>query len=161
MLPNPSLGEVGSKQTNKQITRLAFKLLTTDSDLHFCLSKISPTATDLLLAWNPICLGLIEGLIGKVQLHTGMNSNILYLTRLMVNVKIAMPFCACNSPDKPSLPIIDKTKVGFVSTSQTDLSDTFICFMSVSELQHINNWLYLHIQWFMYILLCFLDLRKR
>ncbi|KAJ7325270.1 hypothetical protein JRQ81_018290 [Phrynocephalus forsythii] len=29
-------------------------------------------ATDLLLAWNPICLGLIEGLIGKVQLHTDL-----------------------------------------------------------------------------------------
>lgn len=28
-------------------------------------------ATDLLLAWNPICLGLVEGVIGKVQLHTG------------------------------------------------------------------------------------------
>ncbi|XP_064320332.1 phosphatidylinositide phosphatase SAC2 isoform X2 [Phalacrocorax carbo] len=27
-------------------------------------------ATDLLLAWNPICLGLVEGVIGKVQLHT-------------------------------------------------------------------------------------------
>ncbi|KFP60553.1 Phosphatidylinositide phosphatase SAC2, partial [Cariama cristata] len=29
-------------------------------------------ATDLLLAWNPICLGLVEGLIGKVQLHTDL-----------------------------------------------------------------------------------------
>uniref|UniRef100_A0A803V6Z0 Uncharacterized protein n=1 Tax=Ficedula albicollis TaxID=59894 RepID=A0A803V6Z0_FICAL len=29
-------------------------------------------ATDLLLAWNPICLGLVEGVIGKVQLHSGM-----------------------------------------------------------------------------------------
>lgn len=27
-------------------------------------------ATDLLLAWNPICLGLVEGVIGKIQLHT-------------------------------------------------------------------------------------------
>lgn len=26
-------------------------------------------ATDLLLAWNPVCLGLVEGLIGKIQLH--------------------------------------------------------------------------------------------
>ncbi|KAI4898046.1 hypothetical protein NFI96_019265 [Prochilodus magdalenae] len=26
-------------------------------------------ATDLLLAWNPICLGLVEGVIGKIQLH--------------------------------------------------------------------------------------------
>ncbi|XP_063290313.1 phosphatidylinositide phosphatase SAC2 [Pelobates fuscus] len=30
------------------------------------------TATDLLLAWNPICLGLVEGIIGKVQLHTDL-----------------------------------------------------------------------------------------
>ncbi|OXB64464.1 hypothetical protein ASZ78_000140 [Callipepla squamata] len=30
------------------------------------------TATDLLLAWNPICLGLVEGVIGKVQLHTDL-----------------------------------------------------------------------------------------
>ncbi|XP_029926040.1 phosphatidylinositide phosphatase SAC2 isoform X2 [Myripristis murdjan] len=27
-------------------------------------------ATDLLLAWNPVCLGLVEGVIGKIQLHT-------------------------------------------------------------------------------------------
>nr|KAF6322379.1 inositol polyphosphate-5-phosphatase F [Pipistrellus kuhlii] len=27
-------------------------------------------ATDLLLAWNPICLGLVEGVIGKIQLHS-------------------------------------------------------------------------------------------
>ncbi|XP_071236333.1 phosphatidylinositide phosphatase SAC2 [Salvelinus alpinus] len=26
-------------------------------------------ATDLLLAWNPTCLGLVEGLVGKIQLH--------------------------------------------------------------------------------------------
>ncbi|XP_075071639.1 phosphatidylinositide phosphatase SAC2 isoform X2 [Mixophyes fleayi] len=29
-------------------------------------------ATDLLLAWNPICLGLAEGIIGKVQLHADL-----------------------------------------------------------------------------------------
>ncbi|XP_077311591.1 phosphatidylinositide phosphatase SAC2 [Lithobates pipiens] len=29
-------------------------------------------ATDLLLAWNPICLGLVEGIIGKVQLHADL-----------------------------------------------------------------------------------------
>uniref|UniRef100_A0A8C0YNV8 Inositol polyphosphate-5-phosphatase F n=1 Tax=Cyprinus carpio carpio TaxID=630221 RepID=A0A8C0YNV8_CYPCA len=28
-------------------------------------------ATDLLLAWNPVCLGLVEGIIGKIQLHAG------------------------------------------------------------------------------------------
>ncbi|XP_069823840.1 phosphatidylinositide phosphatase SAC2 [Dendropsophus ebraccatus] len=32
----------------------------------------SRPATDLLLAWNPICLGLVEGIIGKVQLHTDL-----------------------------------------------------------------------------------------
>ncbi|KAM9847820.1 phosphatidylinositide phosphatase SAC2 [Aulostomus maculatus] len=29
-------------------------------------------ATDLLLAWNPVCLGLVEGIIGKIQLHTDL-----------------------------------------------------------------------------------------
>uniref|UniRef100_A0A8C7CQJ8 Inositol polyphosphate-5-phosphatase F n=1 Tax=Oncorhynchus kisutch TaxID=8019 RepID=A0A8C7CQJ8_ONCKI len=29
-------------------------------------------ATDLLLAWNPTCLGLVEGLVGKIQLHTDL-----------------------------------------------------------------------------------------
>uniref|UniRef100_A0A4W5NXC0 Inositol polyphosphate-5-phosphatase F n=1 Tax=Hucho hucho TaxID=62062 RepID=A0A4W5NXC0_9TELE len=29
-------------------------------------------ATDLLLALNPTCLGLVEGLIGKIQLHTDL-----------------------------------------------------------------------------------------
>ncbi|XP_066535600.1 phosphatidylinositide phosphatase SAC2 [Hoplias malabaricus] len=29
-------------------------------------------ATDLLLAWNPICLGLVEGVIGKIQLHADL-----------------------------------------------------------------------------------------
>nr|XP_057916600.1 phosphatidylinositide phosphatase SAC2 isoform X1 [Doryrhamphus excisus] len=33
--------------------------------------KIRP-ATDLLLAWNPVCLGLVEGIIGKIQLHTDL-----------------------------------------------------------------------------------------
>ncbi|XP_040291088.1 phosphatidylinositide phosphatase SAC2 [Bufo bufo] len=32
----------------------------------------SRPATDLLLAWNPICLGLVEGIIGKVQLHADL-----------------------------------------------------------------------------------------
>eukprot|EP00079_Xenopus_tropicalis_P031377 XP_017945148.1 PREDICTED: phosphatidylinositide phosphatase SAC2 [Xenopus tropicalis] len=35
-------------------------------------SLTSRAATDLLLAWNPICLGLVEGIIGKVQLHTDL-----------------------------------------------------------------------------------------
>uniref|UniRef100_A0A3Q1C018 SAC domain-containing protein n=1 Tax=Amphiprion ocellaris TaxID=80972 RepID=A0A3Q1C018_AMPOC len=30
------------------------------------------SATDLLLAWNPVCLGLVEGVIGKIQLHTDL-----------------------------------------------------------------------------------------
>lgn len=29
-------------------------------------------ATDLLLAWNPVCLGLVEGLVGKIQLHADL-----------------------------------------------------------------------------------------
>ncbi|KAM3912674.1 phosphatidylinositide phosphatase SAC2 isoform 2-T2 [Leptodactylus fuscus] len=35
-------------------------------------SLSSRPATDLLLAWNPICLGLVEGIIGKVQLHADL-----------------------------------------------------------------------------------------
>lgn len=37
-------------------------------DLGLC---VCITATDLLLAWNPVCLGLVEGVIGKIQLHAG------------------------------------------------------------------------------------------
>lgn len=44
-------------------------------------------ATDLLLAWNPICLGLVEGVIGKIQLHSGMSYKLLTL------VKFNMTFC--------------------------------------------------------------------
>ncbi|CAL9688196.1 unnamed protein product [Knipowitschia caucasica] len=29
-------------------------------------------ATDLLLAWNPVCLGIVEGIIGKIQLHADL-----------------------------------------------------------------------------------------
>ncbi|KTG01607.1 hypothetical protein cypCar_00040333 [Cyprinus carpio] len=29
-------------------------------------------ATELLLAWNPVCLGLVEGIIGKIQLHADL-----------------------------------------------------------------------------------------
>ncbi|XP_077585048.1 phosphatidylinositide phosphatase SAC2 isoform X2 [Stigmatopora nigra] len=29
-------------------------------------------ATDLLLAWNPVCLGLVDGIIGKIRLHTDL-----------------------------------------------------------------------------------------
>lgn len=32
-------------------------------------------ATDLLLAWNPVCLGLVEGVIGKIQLHAGKSKS--------------------------------------------------------------------------------------
>uniref|UniRef100_A0A8C7MIG9 Inositol polyphosphate-5-phosphatase F n=1 Tax=Oncorhynchus kisutch TaxID=8019 RepID=A0A8C7MIG9_ONCKI len=35
-------------------------------------TMIARPATDLLLAWNPVCLGLVEGLIGKIQLHTDL-----------------------------------------------------------------------------------------
>ncbi|XP_072565473.1 phosphatidylinositide phosphatase SAC2 isoform X2 [Paramormyrops kingsleyae] len=34
--------------------------------------QISVRATDLLLAWNPVCLGLAEGIIGKIQLHADL-----------------------------------------------------------------------------------------
>ncbi|XP_051946437.1 phosphatidylinositide phosphatase SAC2-like isoform X2 [Xyrauchen texanus] len=35
-------------------------------------SLIVRPATDLLLAWNPVCLGLVEGVIGKIQLHADL-----------------------------------------------------------------------------------------
>uniref|UniRef100_A0AAR2JBM8 SAC domain-containing protein n=1 Tax=Pygocentrus nattereri TaxID=42514 RepID=A0AAR2JBM8_PYGNA len=37
--------------------------------LHLLAVLFFVSATDLLLAWNPICLGLVEGVIGKIQLH--------------------------------------------------------------------------------------------
>lgn len=42
------------------------------SDEKFLTIAYFLSATDLLLAWNPICLGLVEGVIGKIQLHSGM-----------------------------------------------------------------------------------------
>lgn len=38
---------------------------------HYMSTFLFFSATDLLLAWNPVCLGLVEGVIGKIQLHTG------------------------------------------------------------------------------------------
>ncbi|KAM6444137.1 phosphatidylinositide phosphatase SAC2 isoform 1-T1 [Liasis olivaceus] len=45
-------------------------------------------ATDLLLAWNPICLGLIEGLIGKIQLHTDLPWWLLLIRQKVVVGKL-------------------------------------------------------------------------
>uniref|UniRef100_A0A8C5L5H5 Inositol polyphosphate-5-phosphatase F n=1 Tax=Jaculus jaculus TaxID=51337 RepID=A0A8C5L5H5_JACJA len=39
---------------------------------HDCFLFYFIVATDLLLAWNPICLGLVEGVIGKIQLHSDL-----------------------------------------------------------------------------------------
>ncbi|XP_051937314.1 phosphatidylinositide phosphatase SAC2 [Hippocampus zosterae] len=36
-------------------------------------------ATDLLFAWNPVCLGLVEGIIGKIQLHTDLPLGIVLI----------------------------------------------------------------------------------
>ncbi|KAG7462440.1 hypothetical protein MATL_G00184900 [Megalops atlanticus] len=36
-------------------------------------------ATDLLLAWNPICLGLVEGIIGKIQLHADLPLDLIMI----------------------------------------------------------------------------------
>lgn len=38
-------------------------------------------ATDLLLAWNPVCLGLVEGVIGKIQLHTDLPLGLVLITQ--------------------------------------------------------------------------------
>ncbi|XP_063163310.1 phosphatidylinositide phosphatase SAC2 [Candoia aspera] len=45
-------------------------------------------ATDLLLAWNPVCLGLIEGLIGKIQLHTDLPWWLLLIRQKVVVGKL-------------------------------------------------------------------------
>lgn len=51
---------------------------------------ICVSATDLLLAWNPICLGLVEGVIGKIQLHAGkINSGIVFVQELKEEIKLA------------------------------------------------------------------------
>uniref|UniRef100_A0A452T8C0 Inositol polyphosphate-5-phosphatase F n=1 Tax=Ursus maritimus TaxID=29073 RepID=A0A452T8C0_URSMA len=42
------------------------------SDEKFLTIAYFLSATDLLLAWNPICLGLVEGVIGKIQLHSDL-----------------------------------------------------------------------------------------
>ncbi|KAK6293404.1 hypothetical protein J4Q44_G00357300 [Coregonus suidteri] len=41
-------------------------------------------ATDLLLAWNPMCLGLVEGLIGKIQLHTDLPLGLILIRQKML-----------------------------------------------------------------------------
>uniref|UniRef100_UPI00398E5587 phosphatidylinositide phosphatase SAC2 isoform X2 n=1 Tax=Pristiophorus japonicus TaxID=55135 RepID=UPI00398E5587 len=45
-------------------------------------------ATDLLLAWNPICLGLVEGVIGKIQLHTDFAWRLLLIRQKAVVGKL-------------------------------------------------------------------------
>ncbi|XP_078079459.1 phosphatidylinositide phosphatase SAC2 isoform X2 [Mustelus asterias] len=45
-------------------------------------------ATDLLLAWNPICLGLVEGVIGKIQLHTDFAWQLLLIRQKTVAGKL-------------------------------------------------------------------------
>uniref|UniRef100_A0A4W3HIL9 Inositol polyphosphate-5-phosphatase F n=1 Tax=Callorhinchus milii TaxID=7868 RepID=A0A4W3HIL9_CALMI len=44
--------------------------------------------TDLLLAWNPICLGLVEGVIGKIQLHTDFPWRLLLIRQKAVVGKL-------------------------------------------------------------------------
>ncbi|MGH0115874.1 UNVERIFIED_CONTAM: hypothetical protein FKN15_054230 [Acipenser sinensis] len=46
-------------------------------------------ATALLLAWNPICLGLVEGLLGKIQLHTVVANG--FLPNLECPIVICIP----------------------------------------------------------------------
>lgn len=63
------LGHISVKWYIKQFLELSVVCLyqrLAEAHLHWFVS-----ATDLLLSWNPVCLGLVEGVIGKIQLHTG------------------------------------------------------------------------------------------
>lgn len=60
---------------------------------HLC---IFLSATDLLLAWNPVCLGLVEGVIGKIQLHTGTwSTEDLWTLRRAGAFSPVLSICVC------------------------------------------------------------------
>ncbi|XP_044296009.1 phosphatidylinositide phosphatase SAC2 isoform X4 [Varanus komodoensis] len=62
-------------------------------------------ATDLLLAWNPICLGLIEGLIGKVQLHTDLPWWLLLIRQKVVVGKLPGDHEVCKITKIAAIPL--------------------------------------------------------
>ncbi|XP_034993179.2 phosphatidylinositide phosphatase SAC2 [Zootoca vivipara] len=64
-------------------------------------------ATDLLLAWNPICLGLIEGLIGKVQLHTDLPWWLILIRQKVVVGKLPGDHEICKVTKIAAVPLSD------------------------------------------------------
>nr|XP_056705917.1 phosphatidylinositide phosphatase SAC2 [Euleptes europaea] len=62
-------------------------------------------ATDLLLAWNPICLGLIEGVIGKVQLHTDLPWWLLLVRQKVVVGKLPGDHEVCKITKIAAIPL--------------------------------------------------------
>ncbi|KAJ6669022.1 hypothetical protein lerEdw1_007831 [Lerista edwardsae] len=62
-------------------------------------------ATDLLLAWNPICLGLIEGLIGKVQLHSDLPWWLLLVRQKVVVGKLPGDHEVCKVTKIAAIPL--------------------------------------------------------
>ncbi|XP_074015102.1 phosphatidylinositide phosphatase SAC2 [Numenius arquata] len=69
-------------------------------------------ATDLLLAWNPICLGLVEGVIGKVQLHTDLPWWLLLIRQKALIGKIPGDHEVCKI-----------TKIAVIPLSETEPQD--------------------------------------
>ncbi|XP_058043462.1 phosphatidylinositide phosphatase SAC2 isoform X3 [Ahaetulla prasina] len=62
-------------------------------------------ATDLLLAWNPICLGLIEGIIGKIQLHTDLPWWLLLIRQKVVVGKLPGDHDVCKITKIVAIPL--------------------------------------------------------
>uniref|UniRef100_A0A2D4J751 SAC domain-containing protein n=3 Tax=Micrurus lemniscatus lemniscatus TaxID=129467 RepID=A0A2D4J751_MICLE len=62
-------------------------------------------ATDLLLAWNPICLGLIEGIIGKIQLHTDLPWWLLLIRQKVVLGKLPGDHDVCKITKIVAIPL--------------------------------------------------------
>ncbi|CAM4583765.1 unnamed protein product [Lepidochelys olivacea] len=69
-------------------------------------------ATDLLLAWNPVCLGLVEGVIGKVQLHTDLPWWLLLIRQKALIGKLPESHEVCKI-----------TKIAVIPLSETDPQD--------------------------------------
>ncbi|ETE64236.1 Phosphatidylinositide phosphatase SAC2, partial [Ophiophagus hannah] len=65
----------------------------------------SSAATDLLLAWNPICLGLIEGIIGKIQLHTDLPWWLLLIRQKVVVGKLPGDHDVCKITKIVAIPL--------------------------------------------------------
>ncbi|XP_054840087.1 phosphatidylinositide phosphatase SAC2 isoform X1 [Eublepharis macularius] len=64
-------------------------------------------ATDLLLAWNPICLGLIEGVIGKIQLHSDLPWWLLLVRQKVVVGKLPGDHEVCKVTKIAAIPLAE------------------------------------------------------